>query len=117
MFPFMKLQFLYHPVDDLEQAVAFYRDVLGWDESWRMGEVTAAMRIPENDVTVMLDAVEDSTGPSGFFEVDDIDTFYEANKDRIEFEGEPEDVPPIRCVQFRDPGGNLLRVFSASDDG
>lgn len=112
----MKLQFLYHPVDDLEGAVAFYRDVLGWDESWRMGEVTAAMQIPDSDVTVMLDAVDDPGGPSGFLEVEDVDAFYEANVDRIEFHGEPIDVPPIRCVQFRDPGGNLLRVFSAAED-
>lgn len=112
----MKLQFLYHPVDDLEQAVAFYRDVLGWDESWRMGEVTAAMQIPDSDVTVMLDAVGDPAGPSGFLEVEDVDSFYEANKDRIAFEGEPEDVPPIRCVQFRDPGGNLLRIFSSPEE-
>lgn len=75
------------------------------------------MQIPDSDVTVMLDAVEDAAGPSGFFEVDDVDTFFEANKHRIEFEGEPEDVPPIRCVQFRDPGGNLLRFFSSPEDG
>lgn len=112
----MKLQFLYHPVEDLEQAVAFYRDVLGWDESWRMGDVTAAMQIPDSDVTVMLDAVVDPAGPSGFLEVEDVDSFYEGNKDRIEFESEPRDVPPIRCVQFRDPGGNLLRVFSSVED-
>ena len=111
----MKLQFLYHPVKDLEQTVAFYRDVLGWDESWRMGDVTAAMQIPNSDVTVMLDAVEDPAGPSAFLEVEDVDSFYDANKHLIEFEGEPQDVPPIRCVQFRDPGGNLLRVFSSPE--
>jgi catechol 2,3-dioxygenase-like lactoylglutathione lyase family enzyme len=108
----MRLTFLYHPVKDLEKAVGFYREVLSWDESWRMGDETAAMQIPESDVVVMLDLVEDQAGPSGFFEVDDVDSFYEANKDRIEFEGEPRDIPPIRFIQFRDPGGNLLRVFS-----
>lgn len=112
----MQLQFLYHPVKDLAQAVAFYRDTLGWDEAWRMGDTTCAMAIPNSETTVMLDAVEDRDGPSGFFQVDDVDDFYRAHQDRIVFETPPADVPPIRCVLFRDPGGNLIRVFSESEE-
>lgn len=112
----MRIHYLYHPVSDLEASVAFYRDVLGWDEAWRMGEVTAAMAIPHSELTVMLDAVDDENGPSGFFEVDDVDAFYAENRDRIDFESPPADVPPVRYLAFRDPGGNLIRLFSQDEE-
>lgn len=112
----MRLRFLYHPVTDLAEAVAFYRDTLGWDESWRMGDTTAAMAIPDSETPVMLDAVDDRNGPSGFFEVDDVDAFYARHSDRIHFEGPPVDVPPVRYLGFRDPAGNLIRLFSQPDE-
>lgn len=111
----MKLTFLYHPVTDLAAAVAFYRDVLGWDEAWRMGDDTAAMQIPGSDLEVML-AVDTDREASGFFEVEDIDQFYAENRDRIEFVDEPRDLPPIRYAAFRDPAGNLIRIFTELPD-
>lgn len=108
----MKLTFLYHPVDDVARAVAFYRDVLAWDEAWRMGDDTAAMQIPGSDVTVMLSIDPDpQAAASGFFEVDDVDAFHAAHRDRIEFVDAPQDLPPIRYASFRDPDGNLLRLY------
>lgn len=113
----MKLTFLYHPATDVAAAVAFYRDVLGWDEAWRMGDDTAAMQIPGSDVLVMLsiDADPDAS-QSGFFSVDDVDAFFASNRDRIEFVDEPQDLEPIRYASFRDPGGNLVRLFTESED-
>jgi catechol 2,3-dioxygenase-like lactoylglutathione lyase family enzyme len=115
----MKLVFLYHPVKDLPAALAFYRDELGWDEAWRMGEETVAMKIPGSDVEVMLDASEaESTQPaSGFFEVDDVDAFYAAHRDDIEFVEAPQDLSPIRYASFTDPAGNLLRIYHNLEDG
>ena len=109
----MKLTFLYHPVSDLKEALAFYRDVLGWDEAWRMGDVTVAMQIPGSEVQVMLDAsdADDAKGPSGFFEVDTVDDFYEANRERVTFVEKPQDLDPIRYASFTDPSGNLFRIF------
>jgi predicted enzyme related to lactoylglutathione lyase len=108
----MKLSFLYHPVKDLEKAVAFYRDVLGWDEAWREGEETAAMQIPDSEVTVMLDMTSEPEAASGFFGVDDVDAFYARMKDRLKFVAEPKDLPPIRYAAFTDPDGNVFRIYS-----
>ncbi|HUP18090.1 MAG TPA: VOC family protein [Acidimicrobiia bacterium] len=116
----MQLTYLYHPVKDIAKAVAFYRDVLGWDESWRMGDDTAAMQIPNSTVTVMLAIDSDpSARASGFFGVDDIDAFYRDNRDRIDFIDEPQDLPPIRYTSFRDPDDNLFRLYTdmSTDEG
>ena len=113
----MKLTFLYHPVKDLDQAVAFYRDVLGWDEAWREGETTAAFSIPDSTVQVMLDVTgSDEGGPSGFYEVDDVDAFYAARRDSVKWVEPPEDLPPIRCAAFTDPAGILFRIFHSLDE-
>jgi hypothetical protein len=77
-----------------------------------MGDDTAAMQIPGSDVTVMLSIDPDpKAAASGFFAVDDVDAFHTEHRDRIEFVDAPQDLPPIRYPSFRDPDGNLLRVF------
>jgi len=109
----VKLSFLYHPVRDVAAAVAFYRDELGLDEAWRMGDDTAAMQLPGSDVTVMLSVDADPEAPaSGFFQVDDVDEFHRRHADRITFVDEPQDLPPIRYASFRDPDGNLIRLWA-----
>jgi catechol 2,3-dioxygenase-like lactoylglutathione lyase family enzyme len=114
----MKLVFLYHPVKDVKEAVAFYRDVLGWDEAWRMGDATVAMQIPGSEVQVMLDVSDDpGLGASGFYEVDDVDRFYETHRDQTTFVEPPRDLEPIRCASFTDPAGNLFRVFHELEPG
>ena len=113
----MKLTFLYHPVIDLDQAVAFYRDVLGWDEAWREGETTAAFSLPDSTVQVMLDTSGSSEGgPSGFYEVDDVDAFFAARRDSVQWVEMPEDLPPIRCAAFTDPAGILFRIFQSLEE-
>ena len=109
----MKLTYLYHPVSDLKEAVAFYRDVVGWDEAWRMGDDTAAMQIPGSEVLLMLDVAPDAaTGPSGFFEVDDVDEFWQSLPDSVTKITPPQDLDPIRFAALADPGGNLIRLFT-----
>ena len=112
----MKLTFLYHPVADLEAAVRFYRDVLGWDEAWREGELTAAFSIPESPVQVMLDASDSGKGaPSGFYEVADVDAFHADHRDSVDWVEPPQDLPPVRFASFTDPAGTLFRVFHSLD--
>lgn len=112
----MKLMFLYQPVSDLAEAVAFYRDVLGLDESWREGDGTAAFRLPGTEVELMLD-VPPGDGPEwkagGFFAVDSVDAFVAAHPD-IKWVGEPIDVPGGRSAAFQDPAGNTLHLLDQS---
>jgi catechol 2,3-dioxygenase-like lactoylglutathione lyase family enzyme len=42
----MKLTFFYLPVADLKEALALYRDTLGWQEAWREGDTTTSLRLP-----------------------------------------------------------------------
>jgi catechol 2,3-dioxygenase-like lactoylglutathione lyase family enzyme len=109
----MKLTFLYHPVTDLDVAVGFYRDVLGWDEAWREGTSTAAFAIPDSSVQVMLDASDpdDDGGPGGFYEVADVDAFHVDHRDSVNWVELPQDLPPIRFASFTDPTGTLFRIF------
>jgi catechol 2,3-dioxygenase-like lactoylglutathione lyase family enzyme len=115
----MKLTFLYQPVDDLEAAVAFYRDTLGLDESWREGKATAAFALPGTEVELMLDVPEGDGAErraGGFFGVDDVDRFF-ADRPTLELVGEVVDVPGGRAASFLDPAGNVLRVFDQSAAG
>lgn len=114
----MKLRYLYHPVRDLKPAVGFYRDVLGWEESWREGDVTAAFKIPGTEIEVMLDGSDAATpgDASGFFEVDRVDAFLEERHGRVDLADEPVDLPPIRYASFRDPSGNLIRIYQLLEE-
>lgn len=112
----MILTFMYHPVTDLETAVAFHRDVLGLDEAWREGADTVAFDLPGTGVQLMLDASGSSAaGPGGFYRVDDVDAFHEAHGDSVTWVELPVDQPPIRCAAFVDPAGTLMRIFHELD--
>jgi len=113
----VKLTFLYHPVTDLEVAIAFYRDVLGWEEAWREGASTAAFAMPDSTVQLMLDAsnLDDTGGPSGFYEVADVDAFYAEHRQSLTWLELPQDSPPVRFASFTDPAGALFRIFNGSE--
>ncbi|MCT2587349.1 VOC family protein [Actinophytocola gossypii] len=112
----MKLMFLYQPVDDLAAAVAFYRDVLGLDESWREGDTTAAFALPGTEVELMLD-VPPGDGPEwkagGFYAVDSVDTFMAEHPD-LKWVGEVLDLPGGRGAAFLDPAGNTIHLLDVT---
>ena len=89
-----------------------FRDVLGWDEAWREGDETAAFAMPDSPVQVMLDASDSGDGgPSGFYEVANVDAFHEAHPDSVTWIELPQDLPPIRYASFTDPAGILFRIL------
>src|SRR5918997_2133649 len=89
-----QLAFLFLPVPDLQKALAFYRDTLGWKEAWREGDTTASLELPGVDTQLMLDATPDDTlRPGPVLLVDDVRAYYEERKDELRFVREIEDVP------------------------
>ena len=59
----MQLAFVYYPVRDLPAALRFYRDVLGLEVAWRMGE-TIALDLPGSSTRILIDSYEPE-GPRG----------------------------------------------------
>lgn len=107
----MRLRFIYTPVEDIEAAAVFYRDVLGLEEAWREGASTMAFKVPGSDVAIMLDQ-DPSEGPSGpFLVVPSVAEFYERNRTRLAFLEEPRRIPPGMYARFTDPSGNVIRIM------
>lgn len=112
----MKLVSYYLPVADLKAALAFYRDTLGWTETWRMGDLTVGLQMPGTDVELMIDQEPSDLRPSPFLQVDDVRAFHAEHPD-LRFTGEPFEIPPGWAVAFEDPGGNLIRILDTTNEG
>jgi catechol 2,3-dioxygenase-like lactoylglutathione lyase family enzyme len=115
----MKLTFVYLPVADLKEALSLYRDTLGWPESWREGDTTAGLRLPDTEVELMLD-VDDGSGssaPGPVFAVDSVKAFHVEHRDRLRFRSEPEEIPGGFWCAFEDPSGNVVYVLDQSTLG
>jgi catechol 2,3-dioxygenase-like lactoylglutathione lyase family enzyme len=111
----MKLTFMYQPVTDIKEAVAFYRDTLGFDESWREGEGTVAFKIPGTEVELMLDVpASEGLSAGGFFEVDSLDRFIAEHGD-LTWVGDAIPMPGGKAWQFKDPAGNMIYLFDQSN--
>ena len=104
----MQLQFLYVPVADLDSAVAFYRDELGWTEAWRESDDTVAFALPDSSVQVMVSTAPGSAGP--MYEVDDLEAFLAAHPS-VRRRGDTSEIPDGRVVELEGPGGNAFHVF------
>lgn len=112
----MKLLFLFHPVENLKDSLAFYRDVLGFEESWREGEHTIALKLPESDVQLLIEDDEKDLGLSGVFLVDSVDNFYNENKEKLKFVKIPVDIPPGRYAIYKDNSGNIIRIIDFTNE-
>ncbi|MBF6592750.1 MAG: VOC family protein [Ktedonobacterales bacterium] len=113
----MNLVFIYVPVMDLEASLAFYRETLGWEETWREGESTAAMRLPGSEVELMLDVdVSEARKAGPFLKVESVDAFYREHEGKLAFLFAPKDIPPGRYVAFADPEGNVIRLMDSSKE-
>jgi predicted enzyme related to lactoylglutathione lyase len=110
----VKLQYLCHPVEDIQAAVSFYRDVLGWKEAWRAGDFTVGLEIPGNSVQLVLDQKSDNLPAGSQFVVESVDAFYEKHRDQVTFVWPPMDIPPGKLAAFEDPSGNVIRIMDFS---
>ena len=110
----MKLTFFYLPVADLKEALALYRDTLGWPESWREGETTASLRLPGTEVELMIDSDDGAMTPGPVFEVDSVQAFWARHREELRFRFEPKEIPGGFWSAFEDPSGNLVYLLDQS---
>jgi catechol 2,3-dioxygenase-like lactoylglutathione lyase family enzyme len=112
----MKLEFLFIPTSDLNASLAFYRDGLGFTETWREGNATVALALSGTDVQIMLDA-NDPDAPLGpLFVVDSVDAFHTARAETLTVIGEPSEIPGGLLATYQDPGGATIYVMDQSTD-
>ena len=108
---FRKIDNLLLKVDDLDAALAFYRDRLGHRLIWRDTEA-AGLALPETDAELVLHL---RVGPESDLLVDDVETafqrFIEAGGEAVEA---PFDIAIGRCACVRDPFGNELVMLDQS---
>ncbi|MDQ0207442.1 VOC family protein [Alkalicoccobacillus murimartini] len=112
----MKLLFLSHPVQDLKKALNFYRETLGFEEAWREGDHTVALKLPGTEVQLMLEVGEESLAAGGVFLVESVDNFYNQSKGELNFIRTPVDIPPGRYAIFQDTSNNVLRLIDFSNE-
>lgn len=108
----MKLTFLYNPVVDLGEAVAFHRDQLGWEEAWREGEDTVAFWLPDRSAQIILSTTAQPAGP--MFLVPDVDVWTEEHA-AVPTVVDKFAIPGGSVAGFGAPGGNTFYVFDQPD--
>jgi predicted enzyme related to lactoylglutathione lyase len=101
---------------DLDEAVAFYRDVLGLSMRLRIENDWAEFDV--GGTTVAVHGTRGGSQPpylgaTVVFEVDDLDATMRALYGRgVRFEGEVTEVPESgRFASFVDPAGNVVQIF------
>ncbi len=109
---FQKIDCLRLHVDDLDKALAFYRDRLGHQLVWR-SDRAVGLRMPETDAEIVLHTEE--PGQEIDLQVESADAaavrFVEAGGKIIV---PPFDIQIGRCVVVADPWGNPLVLLDTS---
>jgi len=108
----MKLTFIYQPVTDLADAVAFHRDRLGFDEAWREGDDTVAFWLPDRSAQLMLATTKQPAGP--MYLVDNLDGWVRDHPGVVTAI-EKYEIPGGSVAGFDAPGGNVFYVFDQPD--
>ncbi len=108
---FLKIDCHLLRVDDLEAAIAFYRDKLGHELLWRTSDAVG-FKLPETDAELVVHLW---VGPETDILVKDVDeafaAFVRAGGEGIE---PPFDLTIGRCARVRDPFGNALVILDQS---
>lgn len=112
------VDFITVPIQDFERSKAFYRDVLGLEESKQWGEMPA-MEFEAGDLTIAImqpDAFGQQFSPHNFpiaFQVDDVAAARgELEAQGVEFMMDTIDSGVCHMAHFRDPDGNVLMLHN-----
>jgi hypothetical protein len=108
----MQLTFIYQPVEDLSEAVAYHRDTLGFEEAWRESDDTVAFWVPGRAAQLMLSTTPQPAGP--MYLVDDVDEWVRHHPDAVT-SVEKFEIPGGAVAGFAAPGGNTYYVFDQKD--
>jgi catechol 2,3-dioxygenase-like lactoylglutathione lyase family enzyme len=102
---------VFYEVDDMDRAVAYYRDVLGLTLKFQDGGRWAAFDV--GGVTLALSAEEPRSrdGATVSLRVGDLDAWAKAAAGRGLEAGEPETGPHERKLTLTDPEGNRIVVY------
>lgn len=116
---FKRVDNLFFNVDDMDQAVAFYRDTLGLEVKYQTndwvelegGNVTLALRRfgsgPEGRPELAVGA-----GPTLVFEVDELEAAKaELERKGVTFLGGVFEYGSVKLAAFEDLNGNLLQIY------
>jgi methylmalonyl-CoA/ethylmalonyl-CoA epimerase len=113
------------PVDDLDRAVPFYRDILGLQflfsappqmAFFQCGDVRLLVGVPPEGQTAQR-------GSTIYFQVADIGSVFRSlNEKRVKFMAEPHIVhrtpnSELWLAEFTDSGGNQLALMSQTTSG
>jgi catechol 2,3-dioxygenase-like lactoylglutathione lyase family enzyme len=104
----VKLTFVYQPVQDVEDAVAFYRDHLGFEEAWRDSDVTVAFWLPGRPAQIMVSTTKQPPGP--MYLVDSLAAWIDDHPG-ITTTIEKYEIPGGSVAGFEAPGGSTFYVF------
>ncbi len=102
---------------NLDKAIAWYTDVLGFEVIYKLDEMGwCELSTPVTNVTVGLSQVESVEGKGGAtltFGVDDIDTARKQLEARdVKFDGDTSTIPDmVKFATFFDPDGNTLMLY------
>lgn len=99
---------------NMDESVAFYRDVLGLGLRVRYGEDWAEFDVGGSTVAIHGSSTSPpSPGGTVVFEVEDIEETMGVLEERgVRFLGGITDVPYTgRIATFRDPAGNVIQIF------
>ena len=105
-------------VDDLDAAVAFYRDTLGIALIARASPALAFFDCDGVRLMLSVNSGAASAGCALYFKVPDLEQRYaELERCGVEFDGAPQvmhfaDDYELRMAFFRDPAGNLLAIMA-----
>jgi catechol 2,3-dioxygenase-like lactoylglutathione lyase family enzyme len=113
----MRLSSIILRVADLEQSVAFWRDLVGLDLNWA-GDEFAFFALGDNQLTLNQPLVfEDQASDTEIvFEVEEVHSTISEMRDRgVPFEVEPREVTTdgertLYAAHFRDPDGHVVSV-------
>jgi predicted enzyme related to lactoylglutathione lyase len=104
-------------VNDLDRAIAWYRDVLGFELVYHLEEMGwCELKSPVERVNVGLSQTENRAGKGGAvltFGVKDIDKARKRLEEAdVRFDGETQTIPEmVRLATFFDPDGNTLMLY------